>query len=38
MTNELIAFLCGGCFGVFIGIILSALFVVISNKIEGENK
>ena len=38
MSNELIAFLCGGCGGVFIGIILSALFVAISNKIEGENK
>lgn len=38
MSNELIIFLCGGCGGIFIGIILSALFVVISNKIEGENK
>ena len=35
MSNELIAFLCGG---IFIGVILSALFVVISNKTEGENK
>ncbi len=34
MSNELIAFLCGGCGGIFIGVILTTLFVAISNKIE----
>ena len=36
MSRELIIFLCGGCGGVFAGIVLSALFVIISNKIEGD--
>ena len=36
MSNELIAFLCGGCGGIFIGGVLSALFITISKKIEGD--
>lgn len=36
MSRELIIFLCGGCSGIFAGIVLSALFITISNKIEGD--
>lgn len=38
MTNEFVAFWCGGCAGVIVGFVLAAVFVAVSNKIEGSEE